>query len=62
LNYYKIDLNEVFYINKEFDIIDEIQDKKDLNSLFETINTKNNIKYIIIDEIQNIESWEKFIL
>ena len=62
LNFYKIDLNEVFYINKELDINDEIQDQIDLNNLFENINSKNNIKYIIIDEIQNIESWEKFIL
>lgn len=62
LNFYKIDLNEVFYINKELDINDEIQNQKDLNNLFEEVKNKNDIKYIIIDEVQNIESWEKFIL
>jgi predicted AAA+ superfamily ATPase len=30
--------------------------------LFNEVEKKKNIKYIIIDEIQNIESWEKFIL
>lgn len=62
LNYYNIDLNEVFYINKELDINDEIQNQRDLNIIFEEVASKNDIKYIIIDEIQNIESWEKFIL
>ncbi len=62
LNYYNINLNEVFYINKELDIVDEIQNQKELNLLFEKVNNKDQIKYIIIDEIQNIESWEKFIL
>lgn len=62
LIYYKINLDEVFYINKELDINDEINNQKDLNILFENINKNNNIKYIIIDEVQNIENWEKFIL
>jgi len=62
LQEYKIDLSEVFYINKELDINDEIGDHKDLNNLFTQVNKSRTIKYIIIDEIQNIQSWEKFIL
>jgi len=62
LNYFKIDLKQVFYINKELDIFDEIQNAKDLEKLFLQIEKQNSIKYIIIDEIQNIEKWEKFIL
>ncbi len=62
LKEYNIDLSEVFYINKELDINDEIMDHKNLNDLFNYVNKNNNIKYIIIDEIQNIDSWEKFIL
>ena len=62
LNFYKIDIEKVFYINKELDINDEICNQKDLNVLFEKYKKLKNIEYIIIDEIQNIESWEKFIL
>lgn len=62
LNKYNIDLDNVFYINKELDIDEEIKNQKDLNLLFEEIKQKQDIEYIIIDEIQNIDSWEKFIL
>jgi uncharacterized protein len=62
LNYYKIDLEEVFYINKELDINDEITNQKELNNLFEQTNSQKKVRYIILDEIQNIESWEKFVL
>ncbi len=62
LRYFKIDLEKVFYINKEFDIEDEIQNQKNLNRLFNQVLKEKDIKYIIIDEIQNIENWEKFIL
>ena len=43
-------------------IIDDIKDQKDLYALFEEINSSHLIEYIIIDEVQNIESWEKFIV
>ena len=62
LNFYKINLDEVFYINKEFDIDETVSNQKDLNALFKEVESKKTIKYIIIDEIQNIENWEKFIL
>lgn len=62
LHEHNIDLENIFYVNKELDINDEIQNQKDLNLLFDDINKQKDIKYIIIDEIQNIDSWEKFIL
>lgn len=37
-------------------------DQKDLYTLFQEVNTDDKIQYIIIDEVQNIESWEKFIV
>jgi len=62
LKEFKINLDNVFYINKELDINDEIQNQKDLNILFEEVLKNKKIEYIIIDEIQNIENWEKFVL
>lgn len=59
---HNINLDSVFYINKELDINEEIQNQKDLNNLFIEVSNSKNIKYIIIDEIQNIKNWEKFIL
>jgi len=61
LQYYNISLNQVFYLNKELDIEDKIQNYKDLNDIFQKEIKKRAIKYVIIDEIQNITWWEKFI-
>jgi hypothetical protein len=33
-------MKECFYLNKEFDIANEIQDSKNLNDLFEEYKTK----------------------
>ncbi|MDR2640465.1 MAG: AAA family ATPase [Candidatus Peribacteria bacterium] len=57
----KIDLNEVFYINKELDSNSQIKDTKDLNKFFTEYEKDNDIKYIIIDEIQDINEWEIFV-
>jgi len=62
LQQYNISLDTVFYLNKEFDIYDEIANKQDLNLLFETVNKNKSIEYIIIDEIQMILYREKFII
>ncbi len=56
-----IDLEEVFYINKELDSNDELQTNIDLEDLFTAFEKDNKIRYIIIDEIQDIEWWENFI-
>lgn len=56
-----INLEEVFYLNKELDSKDELKTNIDLEKLFIAFEKDNEIKYIIIDEIQDIEWWEKFI-
>lgn len=60
--YKNINLEEVFFLNKELDIEWVISDVNDLNNLF--IDYQNNIwdpKFIVIDEIQDINNWENFI-
>lgn len=56
-----IDLWEIFYLNKELDSLWLIKNNIDLEVLFNEYSKLNNTKYIIIDEIQDIESWEIFI-
>jgi predicted AAA+ superfamily ATPase len=54
----------VFYLNKEFIEFDEIRDYKDLDKLIkfyvDKIKPKGKV-YLFIDEIQNIEHWEKLV-
>ncbi len=53
---------KIFYINKELDINDEIKNYKDLNEVFSYFKKKfGDPKFVIIDEIQDINGWEKFI-
>ena len=57
--------NEIFYINKEWLEFDNIRDYKDLNNYFEKWQKENNVwkKFFVwIDEIQEIDQWQKFIL
>jgi predicted AAA+ superfamily ATPase len=62
LKQYWISYDKVFYFNKELDFNDDISDKSDLNNLFDIYLTENKEpEYIIIDEIQDIVGWEKFI-
>ena len=62
LNSYNIDLDNVFYINKELDLFDNIKDATDLEKMFQEFKKKHKEpEYIIIDEIQDINNWEKFI-
>jgi len=62
LKYEKINLNNVFYLNKELDIWNEIKNALDLEDLFQNFLKQNpKCEYIIIDEIQDIENWENFI-
>lgn len=56
-----INLKEVFYLNKELDSINQIKTNIELENLFSTFEKENKVKYIIIDEIQDIEWWENFI-
>lgn len=57
----KIDLKEVFYLNKELDSLNQIKTNIELENLFLNFEKENEVKYIIIDEIQDIEMWENFI-
>lgn len=56
-----IDLKEVFYLNKELDSLNQIKTNIELEKLFNEYDKENEVKYIIIDEIQDIEIWENFI-
>lgn len=61
----KLKENEIFYINKEWLEFDELRDYKDLNKYFIDWKNKNKVwnKFFIwIDEVQEIENWQKFIL
>ena len=58
----KINLDKVFFINKELDLLDKISEVSDLEKIFNFFIEKNwEPEYIIIDEIQDIIWWEKFI-
>jgi uncharacterized protein len=62
LKKHKINIKNCFYLNKEFDINNDIKDSKDLNTLFETYKKQHKEpEYIIIDEIQDIKDWEFFV-
>ncbi len=57
--------NEIFYINKEWIEFDEIKDYISLNNFFEKRKKENNVgnKFFVgIDEVQEIENWQKFVL
>jgi predicted AAA+ superfamily ATPase len=57
----KINLDNVFYINKEFDIDNELKNVSDLAKSFDNYEKNFKVDFIIIDEIQDIENWEKFV-
>lgn len=60
--YKNINLEQVFFLNKELDIEWNISDVNALNSLFiDYQNKKWDPKFIVIDEIQDIKDWENFI-
>jgi predicted AAA+ superfamily ATPase len=56
--------NSIFYLNKEDLLFDNITNYKDLDDLFQYYCSYYNLKgkvYIFLDEIQNIDAWEKFV-
>jgi uncharacterized protein len=57
-----INKNNIVFIDKELDVFDKIKNADDLTNYIESQfkNIEGN-KYIFIDEIQLIESWEKVI-
>lgn len=57
-----INPDKIFFLNKELDSENEIQDVKDLNTLFDSYTKKyGEPEYIFIDEIQDIKDRERFI-
>ena len=63
LDYLNIESKEsVFYFSKELDPDDKITDNIVLRKLFDVYVKKfGNPTYIVIDEIQDIKDWEKFL-
>jgi len=61
LKFNQINLDKVFYLNKEIDSLNIIKNNNDLEKLFEEYEKNNFVEYIIIDEIQDIDLWENFI-
>ncbi len=58
----KIDIRKVFYFSKEFDALSEVESVSDLVKLFELYQANyGDPSHIVIDEIQDISEWEKFI-
>lgn len=58
----KINLDRIFFVNKELDIDNSINNAKALNELFEEyVKTYGEPEYIVIDEIQDIEDRERFV-
>ncbi len=55
-----VNKNNIIHINFESAIYDDIKDYKDLyNKIKNKISTGKN--YILLDEVQNVEKWEKAI-
>ncbi len=61
---YNVNPHNIFYLNKELIVFDEVKTYKDLENLFvaylNQINPNGKV-YIFLDEVQTIESWEKFV-
>jgi len=61
---HNVNPKNIFYLNKEYLAFDSIKTSEDLAKVFEFYEStigKPGKKYIFIDEIQDIEEWERFI-
>lgn len=59
-----IDSDNIFFLNKEYLAFDFVMNYGDLNDLFREYLQRKSPKgkvYIFIDEIQDIDGWEKFV-
>jgi predicted AAA+ superfamily ATPase len=58
-------MQNIFYINYEVDDFEIVKDINQLKIFFEEYFLKNTDKskkiYVFIDEIQEVNSWEKFV-
>jgi len=60
----KINPKNIFYLNKEIIEFDEINNYKDLQKLIEIYKKELKVKgkiYLFIDEVQEIDGWEKIV-
>jgi uncharacterized protein len=56
--------SQIFYLNKEFIAFDFVKNYQDLNELIKLYQEKLKPKgkiYLFLDEIQNIEAWERLV-
>ena len=59
-----VDAKQIFYINKEYIAFDFIKNYQDLDALIQVYEAKMKPQgkiYLFIDEIQNVEGWEKLV-
>ena len=59
-----VNRKNIFYLNKEIVDFDEIQDYRDLKKLIDVYKKQLKVKgkiYYFLDEIQEIEQWEKIV-
>ena len=62
VNEKEVSKEDIFYMNKEYPDFDDIKTYQDLNTiLIPFIEKDENYKVIALDEIQEIENWEKSI-
>ena len=60
----QISPQNIFYLNKEYIVYEDINTTKDLANLFEYYKQELNVTgkvYIFLDEVQNIKDWERFV-
>lgn len=60
----KVNPKNIFYLNKEYIAFDEINTGSDLEMLYRQYLTTFKVsgkKWIFLDEVQNINNWEKFV-
>ena len=59
----KVNPQNIFYLNKEYVVFDDIKSSTDLDALFNYYRSQFNLTgkiYIFLDEVQNIRNWETF--
>jgi predicted AAA+ superfamily ATPase len=64
VNNYNIPIENIFYLDKELPEYRNIVNYDDLNKIFKKFLNKINLKekiIIAIDEVQDIEEWERFV-
>lgn len=64
VEHHGVNRENILYINLEFLAFDFIQNYQDLEALYQVYKTEIQPKgkvYVFVDEIQNVQGWEKFV-